>query len=210
MKFDEQVFNLSVEAYNMVEASKDNIDVEVKKKQDKLLKILLTKFSEQLKSKKDNGDGILKVKFESRFWSDFNDGYREIDELVKSNNFDSFASEYCMYIGDIEYRCNECYSAYYEIIWDYKTYFEQLRENKNNVLLPYPVGSYVITEEDGILHIDQVHQYVYDRNGLGVILELEVLSNPRLSTRIDMKDFLLHWNIYDAPKNAPKKRRKEL
>ena len=66
MKFDEQVFNLSVEAYNMVEASKDNIDVEVKKKQDKLLKILLTKFSEQLKSKKDNGDGILKVKFESR------------------------------------------------------------------------------------------------------------------------------------------------
>lgn len=130
MKFDEQVFNLSVEAYNTVESTKDDTNEEVKEKQNKLLKILLTKFREQLKSKKDNGDGILKVKFESRFWSDFNDGYREIDELVKSNNFDSFASEYCMYIGDIEYRCDECYSAYYEIIWDYKTYFEQLRESK--------------------------------------------------------------------------------
>ena len=130
MKFDKQVFNLSIEAYNTVESKKNDTNEEVKIKQDKLLKILLTKFREQLKSKEDNGDGILKVIFESRFCSDFNDGYREINELVKSNNFDSFASEYCMYIGDIEYRCDEWYSAYYEIIWDYKTYFEQLRESK--------------------------------------------------------------------------------
>ena len=104
MKFDKQVFNLSIEAYNTVESKKNDTNEEVKIKQDKLLKILLTKFREQLKSKDDNGDGILKVIFESRFCSDFNDGYREINELVQSNNFDSFASEYCMYIGDIEYR----------------------------------------------------------------------------------------------------------
>lgn len=209
MKYDEQAFIMSYDAYNKVELI-NNKDEAIKSKQDKVLKLLLGKFQEQLESKEKLEEGILKIKFKSIFFSNFNDGYHEIDELVKSNNFDYFAREYCMYLGEVERRCDEYNDAYYEVIWDYKTYFEQLRENKNNVLLPYPVGSYVITEEDGILHIDQVHQYVYDRNGLGVILELEVLSNPRLSTRIDMKDFLLHWNIYDAPKNAPKKRRKEL
>ncbi len=209
MRYDEQAFIMSYDAYNKTELTKSKDDA-IKNKQDKVLKLLLGKFEEQLKSKQKLEEGILKIKFKSIFFSNFNDGYHEIDELVKSNNFDYFASEYCMYLGEVEHRCDEYNDAYYEVIWDYKTYFEQLRENKNNVLLPYPVGSYVITEEDGILHIDQVHQYVYDRNGLGVILELEVLSNPRLSTRIDMKDFLLHWNIYDAPKNASKKRRKEL
>ena len=209
MKYDEQAFIMSYDAYNKVELI-NNKDDAIKSKQDKVLKLLLGKFQEQLESREKLEEGILKIKFKSIFFSDFNDGYYEIDELVKSNNFDYFAREYCMYLGEVEHRCDEYNDAYYEVIWDYKTYFEQLRENKNNVLLPYPVGSYVITEEDGILHIDQVHQYVYDRNGLGVILELEVLSNPRLSTRIDMKDFLLHWNIYDVPKNAPKKRRKEL
>jgi len=133
MKFDEQVFNLSAEAYKMGKSSKDDTNKKVKKKQNKLLKMLLTKFREQLKSKKDIDDGILKAKFVSRFWSKATDGYREIDELVKSNNFDSFASDYCMYVGDIEYRCNECYDAYYEIIWDYKTYYEQLRESKEEI-----------------------------------------------------------------------------
>ena len=209
MRYDEQAFIMSYDAYNKTELTKSKDDA-IKNKQDKVLKLLLGKFEEQLKSKQELEEGILKIEFKSIFYSDFNDGYREIDELVKSNNFDDFAREYCMYLGEVEHRCDEYNDAYYEVIWDYKTYFEQLRENKNNVLLPYPVGSYVTTEEDGILHIDQVHQYVYDRNGLGVILELEVLSNPRLSVRIDMKDFLLNWNIYDAPKNASKKRRKEL
>ena len=87
---------------------------------------------------------------------------------------------------------------------------EQLKENKNNVILPYPVGSYVTTKEDGILHIDQIHQYVYDRNGLGVILELETLSDPRLSTRIAIEEFLTNWTIYDVPRNTSKKRTKQL
>ena len=81
-----------------------------------------------------------------------------------------------------------------------------MNNQMNFITLPFPIGSYVATEEDGILHIDQVHQYVYDREGLGVILELEVLSNPRLSTRIDIKNFLTNWNIYDISKNEPKKR----
>ncbi len=209
MKYDEEAFVISYDACNKAVLT-NNKDDAIKSKQYKVLKLLLGKFQEQLNSKEKIEKGILKIKFESRFFSDFNDGYCEIDELVKSNNFDDFAREYCMYLGDVEHRCDECSDAYYEIVWDYKTYFEQLKENKNNVQLPYPVGSYVTTEENGILHIDRVHQYVYDTNGLGVILELEVLSDPRLSVRIDMKDFLLHWSIYDTSKNKSKKRRKEL
>ena len=129
MKFDDQLFNLSAEVYNKIKNFNNNTNEEVKRKQDIVLKILLTKFKEQLKLTKDIDKVILKVKFESKFWSDFNDGYREINELVNSENFDYFAGEYCMYIGDVNYTCDEYQNAYYEIIWDYKTYFEQLRTN---------------------------------------------------------------------------------
>jgi len=130
MKFDEYVFNLSAEAYNNAKSPNNDKNEEIKKKQDKLLKLLLMKFQEQLKSQKNLDKGILKAKFENKFWSDFNDGYQEIDELVKSDNFDSFASDYCMYIGEVEDRCNEYYNAYYEIIWDYKTYFEEFKSHQ--------------------------------------------------------------------------------
>ncbi len=130
MKFDEYVFNLSAEAYNNAKSPNNDKNEEIKKKQDKLLKLLLMKFQEQLKSQKNLDKGILKAKFENKFWSDFNDGYQEIDELAKSDNFDSFASDYCMYIGEVEDRCNEYYNAYYEIIWDYKTYFEELKSHQ--------------------------------------------------------------------------------
>ena len=130
MKYDNELFNLSIEAYNMVKPLNNNINKEIKRKQDKLLKLLFIKFQEQLKSKKDIGEGILKVKFKSRLENDFNDGYQEIDELVKNNTFYSFASEYCIYISDIEDKCDESHSAYYEVIWDYKTYFKQLKTHQ--------------------------------------------------------------------------------
>lgn len=126
MKYEEQVFNLSADAYAKIKLSNNTENEDILKKQNKLLKILLKKFQEKLNSKKDIGNGILKVRFKSIFWSDFNDGYSEIDELVKSNNFASFASDYCIYIGEVESRCDEERNAYYEIIWDYKTYYEQL------------------------------------------------------------------------------------
>lgn len=126
MKYEDQVFNLSADAYTSVEQSGNTVNDEIKRKQSKLLKILLKKFQEELKTKGKVCNGILKVKFNSPFWQDSELGYREIEELVKSNNFDSFASQYCFYLGDVEYRCDDWHTAYYEIIWDYKTYFEQL------------------------------------------------------------------------------------
>ncbi len=126
MKYEEQVFNLSADAYQKVEVSNNTETEEILNKQSKLLKILLKRFKEEVKNKENNNQGILKVKFNSPFWKDSDSGYHEIEELVKSNNFDSFASQYCFYLGDAEYRCDEHHTAYYEIIWDYKTYFEQL------------------------------------------------------------------------------------
>lgn len=135
MKYDEQFYNLSAEAYNMINTFDNSRDEEIERKQNKLLEILLTKFKEQLELRKQNGEGVLKVRFNSKFYQDPELGYNEIDELVKSNNFDSFASEYCIYIGDIEHRCNEHYTAYYEIIWDYKAYYEKLKDNKDSKVL---------------------------------------------------------------------------
>ena len=66
MKFDDQLFNLSAEIYNKIKNFNNNTNKEVKRKQDKVLKILLTKFKEQLKLTKDIDKGILKVKFESK------------------------------------------------------------------------------------------------------------------------------------------------
>lgn len=126
MKYEEQLFNLSADAYTKVDLFDKTENDEIIKKQSKLLKILLKRFQEELKNKGNASKGILKVKFNSPFWQDSELGYREIEELIESNNFDSFASQYCFYLGDVEYRYNECYTAYYEIIWDYKTYFEQL------------------------------------------------------------------------------------
>ena len=46
MKFDDQLFNLSAELYNKNKKFNKNTNKEVKRKQDKVLKILLTKFKE--------------------------------------------------------------------------------------------------------------------------------------------------------------------
>ena len=210
MKYDETIFKLSEEAYNMLGESNAKNDNEITKKQDKVLKLLFNKFKEKLISDNKTNNGILKVQFESIFYSDFNDGYREIDELVKSKNFDSFASNYCMYLGNIEYRCNEYYNAYYEIIWDYKTYFEQLKaeqtKTKEKAVLPYPVGTYLTTEENGKLHIDQVLKYIIDSDGLSVILTLDALSNPRSSIKININNLLANWNIYNKSQSKIMKR----
>ena len=63
--------------------------------------------------------------------------------------------------------------------------------------IPYPVGTYLITEENGVEHIDQIYEYVLDKNGLSVILKLEVFTKPRLSTRIDLIELLNKWNLFD-------------
>ena len=130
MKYNDDLFNLSDEAFNMIKSNDVSQKETILRKQEKLLKILFTKFKEQLESEKDDNKGVLKVKFKCPFWQKEDLGYNEIDKLVKSNNFDYFAREYCIYLGDVEHNFNEYTTAYYEVIWDYKTYFEQLKNSK--------------------------------------------------------------------------------
>ena len=52
--------------------------------------------------------------------------------------------------------------------------------------IPYPIWTYVKKEENGVEHIDQIHEYILDKNGLSVILMLEVTKNPRLSMKIEI------------------------
>lgn len=124
MKYNDEAFNISAQHYqNIKKIEVDNIDTKL---QDKLLKILLKRFSEELKKNPNQNNGIVKVRFKSPFWQDPEEGYNLIKELVESQKFDTFASEYCFYLGDIETRCDEYYTSYFEIIWDYKSYFESL------------------------------------------------------------------------------------
>ena len=78
MKYEEQIFNLSADAYQKVEVSNNTETEEILNKQSKLLKILLKRFKEELKNKENNNQGILKVKFNSPFWKDSDSGYHEL------------------------------------------------------------------------------------------------------------------------------------
>ena len=127
MKYNEELFNIS--ELLGVNTNEKNINANDINKWNKLLKFLLKRFAEELISEHDN-TGIIKTKFRCPFLQELDDGYDLIDELVNSNKFDSLAREYCFYLGDVEYRCDEWHDAYYEIIWDYKTYFEVMDKYK--------------------------------------------------------------------------------
>lgn len=66
--------------------------------------------------------------------------------------------------------------------------------------IPYPIGTYVKKEENGVEHIDQIHEYILDKNGLSVILMLEVTKNPRLSMKIEINELLNKWNVVEESK----------
>ena len=61
MKYNDKAFNISAQHYpNIKETEVDNIDT---KWQDKLLKILLKRFSEELKKNPNQNSGIINVMF---------------------------------------------------------------------------------------------------------------------------------------------------
>lgn len=127
MKYNDYLFNISSEYYSRIEnETVDNTDAKTVRLEKELLSILLKKFKEIINDGSIKKNGILKIKFRSRFWSTTDDGYEQIKELVNSGKFDSFANQYCLYLGNVETREDENTNSYYEIIWDYKTYFETL------------------------------------------------------------------------------------
>ena len=62
-----------------------------------------------------------------------------------------------------------------------------------NVEFPYPIGTYFSKTEGSITHVDQLYEYIIDRNGISVVVVLDAFTDPRLSTRIGLDSFVANW-----------------
>lgn len=137
MKYDKKLFELSQEVYSK---SKNTTDKEVKQKQKELLKIFLKRFKQELINNEEND--LLKVRFQCKFWCEPDEGYDLINELVGSeywkdnvNNFDNFFKNYFIYLGDMNRKSDEFNPSYFEIIWDYKSYYEIINDTRKVLTL---------------------------------------------------------------------------
>lgn len=137
MKYDKKLFELSQEVYSK---SKNTTDKEIKQKQKELLKIFLKRFKQELINNEEND--LLKVRFQCKFWCEPDEGYDLINELVGSeywkdnvNNFDNFFKNYFIYLGDMNRKSDEFNPSYFEIIWDYKSYYEIINDTRKVLTL---------------------------------------------------------------------------
>lgn len=78
--------------------------------------------------------------------------------------------------------------------------------NNYNINFPYKIGTYLSKEEDEVTHIDQLHEYVLDKNGLSVILLLDALTDPRLSSKISINTLVTNWTEVNISNNNVIKR----
>lgn len=123
MKYNDELFNISSEYYSKIDKEAvDNVDERTTCLERELLAVLLKIVRESLNDGTIKQNGLLKIKF----CSTMADGYSQIEELIKLGRFDSFANQYCLYLGNIEKSEDENLDSYYEIVWDYRTYFEIL------------------------------------------------------------------------------------
>ena len=59
--------------------------------------------------------------------------------------------------------------------------------------LPYKIGTIVKTTEGGIDKSDKINNYIIGEK-IFVVLILEYKTNPRLSTPIELNEFIQRWN----------------
>lgn len=59
----------------------------------------------------------------------------------------------------------------------------------------YPIGTYLDKVEDGKRHIDQVCEYVINKEGLFAVLVLDAKEEPRLSERIRVEELEDKWKL---------------
>jgi len=72
---------------------------------------------------------------------------------------------------------------------------------KEKIIVPYPIGTYLEKIEEGKKHVDQVYEYNVNKNGLFVILILDVTENPRLSTKISFEELNNKWTLMSDVKS---------
>lgn len=80
-----------------------------------------------------------------------------------------------------------------------------------NYKIPYEIGTDLIRKNENGKHIDQVYQYIIDKQGLSVILMLDVYSMARLSPMISINELILNWDltekkVVDFERELPKQK----
>ena len=125
MKYTYEAFAASEEACQKVNRSYEaTLSDDIRTKQKQALILMLAKLRVEL-TKSNPRNGVIKAEFHK---DKDEDAFSLIKSLLGSNDFDGFAREYCIYMGDIHHDTN--YSSYpnrYEVIWDYQTYYEHLK-----------------------------------------------------------------------------------
>ncbi|MBQ6284916.1 MAG: hypothetical protein IJK67_01210 [Bacilli bacterium] len=127
MKYNEELYSMSKTAQRAQLIQKKN-KKEISTMQKRLLKYILKELRRKIYDPQSINNGYIEIIFFDRFFSKPDPGYEEIKELINSNNFYSFASEYCIYLSEVENRCDDFHSSYYKLVWDYQTYFNSIKK----------------------------------------------------------------------------------
>lgn len=121
MEYNKKLFELA-EEYGMV---KQNGTKDIDKgKKKKLLNILLEDFEFELDEPDMDYSGVISTRICKPYKSQPDEGYGLIKSLVDSNSFEAFGNQYCFYLGDVKTDCTPESDAYYEIIWNYRAYYQ--------------------------------------------------------------------------------------
>lgn len=124
MKYDNELFILSEFFSHNTINKKDNREISDKKR--KLFRIVLKEFRKETNLQ----EGCCKIKFMDRFWGECDKGYTLVKELLENDAFKSFSADYLIYITDSSSLYDESHASFYELTWDYQTYFEFMRYHK--------------------------------------------------------------------------------
>ena len=84
MKSDKDLLMLCIALYNE-KSNNETVSKNVTRKQKSFFKILLKKFRDSLVNNKDKSNGILRIRFESTFWKEPDEGYNLLKDLIVNN-----------------------------------------------------------------------------------------------------------------------------
>lgn len=124
MKYDNELFELSELFTHNTTNKKENRETSVKKR--KLFRLILNEFRKEISL----DEGYCKIRFYDRFWGECDKGYTLVKELIQKYAFDNFSKDYLIYITNSSDSYDESHPSFYELTWDYQTYFEYMRYHK--------------------------------------------------------------------------------
>ena len=121
MKFDSELYELTKGV------SKEK--KEYTKEELEFARLILNEFCKKAKEEEPE-DGLIRVTFISKWWSTVDEGYHEINDLLRLRKFNTLFRHYNIYIGDLSFLEDEYHDSYFELIWDYRTYMDGLKNRE--------------------------------------------------------------------------------